>query len=95
MGLKKTFLAGFGCCALLVACAATFPYHAYEYDIDHGTLRGAEPKDDLPASICEPVSGSKYPCMVIKTAEYFKMKADYLKTKQALIDCQAGNAPNP
>jgi hypothetical protein len=95
MGLKKSFILGFGSALLLMACAASFPYKYYEYDIAHGSLIGATPKDDLPVSVCEAAPGTAYPCMIVRTEEFFKLKADYLKTKQGLIDCQHGNPPNP
>lgn len=95
MGLKKAYLAGFGSALLLMACAATFPYKYYAFDIAHGVLLGATPKDDLPESVCSAVPGTAYPCMIVKSEVFFKLKADYLKTKQDLIECQHGNPPNP
>ena len=95
MGLsKKSFLIGFGCCAFLLGCAA-FPYHYYAFDYQHGTLVGATPKDDLPVVACAAIPGTQYPCMIVKTSEFFKLKADYLKAHQDLQDCQNGNPPTP
>ena len=92
---KKSFIAGFLCCSILMACADTFPFKYYEYDIKNGKLLGATAQDDLPDSQCNATPASAYPCMIVLTDEFFKLKADDLKAHQDLQDCQSGNPPNP
>lgn len=96
MGLKKRdFFFGFAACALLVSCAATFPYRYYPYDIVNHMLMGDTPEHDLKDEACKPTSTNRYPCTCMLTDDYFSMKGDYLKTKQDLIDCQAGPPAGP
>lgn len=94
MGLsKRSFLFGFSCCALLMACGATFPFKYFEYDIKNHKLLGTTPQDDISDSQCSPTPASAYPCMVFLTDEFFKLKADDLKAHQDLQDCQNGSPP--
>jgi hypothetical protein len=96
VGIKKDFFWGFLGCFLLVACAgASFPYRHYPLDLENEKLLGAEAKDDLPLTTCLGVSGNRYPCMVVKTDEFYALKGDYLKTKEALEACQKGAPPSP
>lgn len=95
MGLtKRDLLVAFSSCSLLVACAATFPYRHYAYDMGNHVLLGDVPEHDLVDQVCLRAGGNQFPCMVILTDEFFSMKADYLKTKEDLIECQRGNPPS-
>lgn len=74
---------------VFVSCVgATFPYKYYAYDVEHKTLVGANPEDDLSDELCLSKEGSLRPCIVVFTEVFFQMKSDYLKTKDALIRCQ-------
>lgn len=89
--LESGIVIGFVSCMMAVACAgAKFPYHGYAYDMADHNLVGASPSDDQPDSICMPTATNKRPCMVIMTEDYYRAKADYLKTKDALDACQRG-----
>jgi hypothetical protein len=72
-------------------CASiSFPYHFYNLQpvSYEGSLLGPTPADDLPLSICTPDASSQGKCVVMISEQFFKLKADYLTTKQALVDCQ-------
>lgn len=97
MGItKRDLFAAFAACALLVSCAATFPYRFYFYDFAGHRLMGAaeDGSQDLSDQVCISVTGGKYPCTVMLTDDYLTMKGDYLKTKNDLIECQKGNPPS-
>lgn len=75
--------------ALLISCvSATFPYKYYAYDIRGHKLIGATPADDIEDSACYARQGNASPCMIVLTDEFYNLKADYLKTKDALIRCE-------
>jgi hypothetical protein len=79
----------------IVACAgATFPYKGYPYDMAGHRLVGATSNDDLPDSVCMPTTLNQRPCMVILSDDYFTLKGDYIKNKDALDECQRGNPPS-
>ncbi len=88
------FWVGFVIGAIAIAgCAtASFPYKFYKPNLEHydGYLLGAKPSDDLPGSIClQGTTGTEGAnCVVMLRDAFFQMKADYLKTKQDLIDLQ-------
>lgn len=86
----RNFLLGLICGLAVVACAATFPYRHYGLDAASydGNLLGPESKDDLPLRVCAPDDQAKGKCVVLLTEEFFRMKQDYLDTKQRLIDCE-------
>lgn len=75
----------------LLSCASLpFPFHYYNPvpDSYSGQLLGPTPKDDLPLTVCAPDVNSQGRCVILLAEEFFKLKAEYLTTKQALIDCQ-------
>lgn len=76
--------------SLLFSCAATYPYKYYAYDRDADTLLGAEPEDDLPASICDPNGPDKINCIVYRLDEHKKLKSDFLKAMTELRRCRRG-----
>ncbi len=82
----------FGALALAGCASAQFPYKFYKPALEHydGYLLGAKPSDDLPGSIClQGTTGTEGAnCVVMLRDAFFQMKADYLKTKQDLIDLQ-------
>lgn len=90
MGVKRLLLL---LVIILPACGATFAYKFYGVDAVsyEGNLLGEKPEDDIPFARCKPDDVEKGKCVVMLKEEFFQMKADYLQTKQALIDCQKGN----
>lgn len=75
------------------ACGTpAFNYKFYALDSTSyvGWLRGPKPENDLDLRECEPHSGNKAPCMVVKTRDYLILKKDYLDTKIALETCERG-----
>ena len=75
----------------LISCAgvsfnyAYFGLSAASYD---GQLLAVDPKNDLPLSICAPDAVDKGKCIVMRGADFYAVKKDFLDTKQKLIDCQ-------
>lgn len=74
--------------SVLVGCAASYPYRYYAYDRASDMLLGAEPEDDLPASICDPNGPDKINCIVYRLDEHKKLKADFLKAMSELRRCR-------
>jgi hypothetical protein len=54
-----------------------------------GTLRGPEPKDDLPFARCSPTPEDQGPCVVMLTPEFEQYRKDYDRCKVELKDCQS------
>lgn len=94
MGLTKAALVA-SMSLQLASCAATFPYRYYNFDVENHKLLGDTPEHDLLEATCVGKDGDKFPCTIMMTDEAYNLKADYLKTKQDLIDCQKGNPPTP
>ncbi len=75
----------------LVACAAAkFNYNYYglqaaSYD---GKLLAVNPKDDVDFSVCAPDEHVKGKCVLMLAQPFYAMKADFLDTKNKLIECQ-------
>jgi hypothetical protein len=91
MGLKFKHGLAIGVLIPLGCASVPFPYKYYELDAKDyaGQLIGAKPSDDLPLSICEPTAQDKHPCMVLKTSEVLRMKADYKILEDELRACQS------
>jgi hypothetical protein len=90
MGLRHLSL-GLVIGVLLSGCAG-FSYHYYSLsgaDYTKGVLLGDAPEHDEPFVVCEPNVGAKFPCVIVKADEFFRMKQDYMDTKQKLKDCQS------
>lgn len=78
-------------CLILFGCGmASFNYTVYGLNAKsyEGTLQAHNPKDDLPLSACAPEGKKSGKCVVVLANEYYRLKNDYLATKQALIDLQ-------
>ena len=93
MNHPKTLVLGIVAGVLLSACVGmrpTFPYKSYGLDADFyaGNLLGVEEKDDLPLDKCKPDDIAVGKCMVMFADDFYQMKADYLKAKSELSDCQ-------
>lgn len=87
---------GIGLSFLVVACAgASFPYHYYPYDIQNHKLVGDTEEHDLSDSVCLSTEVNQKPCTVVLTDDFYQLKADYLKTKSDLIECQKGSSASP
>lgn len=76
-------------CAALYGCSnVKFIYKHYginavSYD---GKLLGPTPADDIDLSSCKPVSDDKPgQCIVMLREEFYRMKQDFLETKNNLI----------
>lgn len=98
MGLNKDILFGaligaLTCFGLMACAGATFPYKGYPYDMDNHKLIGQTEADDLDDRVCEPTTLNKRPCIVVLTDDYYTLKADYIKTKDALDACERGSSP--
>lgn len=91
MGLRQV-LVGFVIGFLVVSCAGlSFGYKFYGLQVAHyddGTLLGPKAADNLPFTVCEPTAADKAPCIVMLSAEFNRLKADYMDTKQKLNECQ-------
>lgn len=89
--VKKSFLLGMGFSFLLIGCAGiSFPYRYYGIGgADYvGNLLGPQAKDDLPFVACAPDQANQGKCVVMFSDAFFKLKQEYLDTKQKLIECQ-------
>lgn len=94
LGLVVGLVAG-GC-----ATQAAFTYHFYGLDAVSydGTLQGPTAAQDLSLKECapdpvdpaHPEAAKPGKCIVMKSADFYKMKGDYLMTQQDLISCQKG-----
>lgn len=80
----------------LSACAAPVEFLYPHYGMDFsatcgGQLLAKDPVGDLPlAATCAPTDVEKGKCIVMLRSDFYKMKEDYLDTKQKLIDLQKG-----
>lgn len=77
---------------LFMGCAG-FGYHYYGLKAEsyEGTLLGPKPKNDIPFASCSPTPQKQSPCVVVLADEFFRMKQDFLETKQLLKECQAAH----
>lgn len=77
---------------MMAGCATAFTYKYYGLaPADwNGTLLGPDPKDDLPFTACAPQPGNAHPCVVVFSAAWFQLKADYQNLEKQLSACQAG-----
>lgn len=79
-----------------VSCSSVMSYKYYGlgelpdqcYDAKLWDKTGGQ---DLNFLICKPTPDSKSPCIVMSAEEFFKMKQDYLDTKNKLRDTQRGD----
>ena len=78
---------------LMMACTA-WNYHEYTISAEsyEGKLLGPKPENDIPFSDCKPTAADLAPCIAIKTAEFLRLKQDYIDTQNALKACQHGQA---
>lgn len=84
-----SFVAGMGCCLILVACAgATFNYKYYGFNSDVPELLGPTAKDDLALDVCKATSDNQAPCIVVLQEEFFKLKKDYMDQQTRLLACE-------
>ena len=74
----------------LIGCAATWPYPERVLSVQEGLLKGPEPKDDLPLSVCDPDEVSQAQCYVMLREEYRAMRKDYNNLKVRLKELEAG-----
>lgn len=91
--------AGFAFGVIIAACAsAEFPYRDYGVIPSQDKLLGPEPKDDLSLiGACEPdpdpSPGGPKPvkgkCHVILSAEYLRLKQDYIELRKRLEACES------
>ncbi len=91
MGLRN-FLLGLSVGFLLLGCAG-FGYKYYGLEgvrYSDGKLLGETAEDDLPFERCEPSVKESFPCIVMFSAEAYRLKQDLLDTRQKLSDCQKG-----
>lgn len=93
-GLVAT-AAGFAFGVLVAACASVeFPYRDYGLIPSRDLLLGPEAEDDLSLSKeCEPDPDGpgarvKGKCHVFKSAEYLRLKQDYIELRKRLEACE-------
>lgn len=94
LGNSRPFLIGLVLGLLPTSCASlpfTYRYYAPAPTSYEGTLLGPKPSDDIPFQVCEPDAKEKAKCVVLKSAEFFKLKESYLNLQQQLLDCQKGS----
>lgn len=93
----RSFFLGFLLCLLLVSCVATkarFSYPYYQIDLSNQTLEAIDPESgeflppekDRGLEDCRGTAQEPRPCMVLWREEFFRLKSNYLKNKEALID---------
>lgn len=74
------------------ACSASpkFPFKFYGLDAESyaGFMRGPSAELDKMLEECRPTEFDKSPCMVIFTAEYIRVKADWLQKSIDLKACE-------
>jgi len=88
VGLKG-FVLGFLLTLGLSACGTTkFIYRFFIFDYENNMLRGPKPSDDLKSDICSKIPDDKYKCVVMKISEFYKLKTDYEKQKERIIQLE-------
>lgn len=88
MGLKG-FILGLIFAIGITACGSiNFFYKYYVYDYENNMLRGAKPSDDLKTEVCSKIPDNKYKCVVMTMDEFFRLKTDYEKQKQKIINLE-------
>lgn len=88
MGLKG-FIIGLLISIGLTACGSiSFIYKFYVYDYENNMLRGAKPSDDLKTEVCAKIPDNKYKCVVMNLDEFYRLKIDYEKQKQRIINLE-------
>lgn len=92
MGLKSFFAGFLACLTLICGCAATYPYKYYGLAAAsyQGRLLGDKPENDLDLLICTPTPQDAAPCIVMRSPDYLRLKADYKTLIEALNRCQSG-----
>lgn len=94
IGLNRFTAFGLLAVIVLFGCGAAANWNFVSYGLDaknyDGTLRARDQtgKDDIPLSTCQPDDKKKGKCIVMLSAEYFRLKNDDIATHQALIDLQ-------
>jgi hypothetical protein len=73
------------------SCASfAFNYRYYGLDLEKEALLGPEPQLDQPLTICAPGPEAQFPCVVLKEAEFFRLKGDYAEIQERLKACERG-----
>lgn len=88
MGLKQ-FVLGFILALTISACGSiSFFYKFYVFDYENNILLGPTSNDDLKTEICSKNPDNKYKCVVMKIDEFFKLKSDYEKSKNKIVELE-------
>lgn len=89
MGLMKGFIFGVLIAMSISACGSlrNFLYKFYVYNYERGILQGPKPQDDIPANVCSLVNG-EYQCIVMKIDEFYRLKTEYEKRGQRIIELE-------
>ena len=79
---------------LLSCSSSSFDFDYYGIDhprYDEGKLDAlSEDTEDLQFRVCEPTDADGTPCVVMLSAEYFKMAREFVRIKERLRACESG-----
>jgi hypothetical protein len=90
MGLKQIGLSVVLTACLLSCASFAFNYRYHALDLPNSKLIGDVPEHDEEMAVCNPIADNKFPCFVVKSTEWFKIKRDYEELSQRLKACETG-----
>lgn len=92
MGQLKTIAVSLVMGFLLDGCAAhaLFSYKYYGLDAVSydGTLSGPTAQQDESLQVCQPTATDKSPCVVMLSAEFYRLKGDHLNLENEVVACE-------
>lgn len=86
--MKRQFLYSALILALLIGCAAHWPYPVRVLSVRDGVLRGPSPDQDLPLSVCDPDETSQAKCYVHFRDEYMALRKERNDLIERLKACE-------
>jgi hypothetical protein len=78
---------GVGFAGVLIGCAH-YTYQVYGLDVDAAQL--VAKNETLPLTVCRKSPDNAFPCIVLKSQEYYKLKAKFELLDAQLKACQKG-----